>query len=179
MPTPGTPIASNIAKDIPHINPSSPRNYALVSSGTAVLQGFTYLDSTGDSPGFANMGYFVNTALLNSFDYACSTPGGLKVPLACTLNITAVCPTYAAGQIGSVTYSNLFSYAPAGVLDGDMHHVSFLSQGTFPANDGSNFVPQGQCNNFTFVATRPNSDGPVALELDNVVFAVYFLTSNL
>lgn len=33
----GTPIPATIAKDIPHINPLSPQNYALATSGTAVL----------------------------------------------------------------------------------------------------------------------------------------------
>lgn len=126
------------------------------------------------------MGCSVNTGLLNSFHYACSTPGDLKVPL-----------TPYAQHHGSLHYlcrraigfrellEPLLLHPPAGVLDGDMHRVSSVFQGTFPANDGSTPAPQGQCNNFTFVATRENSGGPVALELDNVVYAVCFSTSNL
>lgn len=150
----------NLPDNIPHINPASPRNYALASSGNAVVTMDTNGFGSEDLEGFGT---------LHAFNFACSTPGALKIPVACALNITANCIGDTGGPL---IYSNVFSYNPTGPLDGDMKYVDFDAQATIPQQAEFGTL----CVNYTFTASMPAGKpmSRVALELDNVITSNFY-----
>lgn len=133
-PAVGAPIGP-LPDEIPHITPSSPLNYAYSSNGVA---SFTINQGFGD---------------LFSFMFACSTPGGLKVPQVCSLTVSAKCADY-GGDRYNTEPSASFTYNPAGPFDGNMTYARW------PISNN--------CTDFNFVATYGGS--PIALELDDVSY---------
>lgn len=172
-PAAGVPIPSNIAKDIPHIDPVSLRNYAIAPSGSGVLYGANYTSATGDSPGFGSFS-FGNVNSLRAFSFACSTPGELNVPVACSLDVAASCVAY-NGTIVNYAYSSTFSYTPTSPLNGTMQFVDFDRQANIPSIP-DNKIGNNECYNYTFTATSQTLPH-IALELDNVITTLIFYSN--
>lgn len=110
---------------------------------------------------------------LHSFFFACSLPGTLKVPQACTLNVTAICfDDLNATPPTLYTYSKLITYKPTGFLDSSMHAVNYTNMNhTSPSGAGANNF----CGEYQFqVLPSEGSASIVALEIDTVIWNEWF-----